>query len=409
MLSLAFTLVFAGGLGWICHQLKLPALLGYLLTGFIFGPKIPEFVGLAPDGFSSHFFLTVEHLEYTPWIRAAALIVILLRAGLHLKWDDLKTIGRPAFFLSFIPLALEVLAVYHFSMLFLNFSATEASLLSFCVAAVSPAVIVPSMLSLIRSETGMDKKIPVMILAGASLDDVIALAGFSAMLALAQNIEGGNSLVTTPLSLIIGIMAGYFLGSLSFYLSKIKTHNLFYTLFYLVLCTLMMILEKSSLIPFSAVMAIMGFGFSISKKDHELAHHVGTWLKYIWRPAELLLFVSVGAEVAPQSIYQAGWLGMGIILVGLSARSFGVWVSLLKTQFNAGEKFFCILAYLPKATVQAAIGGIALQLVTQNKLTLPGGLAAGEMILAISVMSIAITAPLGAIAVQKATPLINKP
>jgi NhaP-type Na+/H+ or K+/H+ antiporter len=407
LLSIAFILFVAGGLGWVCHKLKLPPLLGYLLTGFFAGPNIPVFFELDRESSSFKLFLNVETQEFTPWIRAAALIIILLRAGLHLKWDDLKSIGRPAFFLSFIPLALEVLAVYHLAMILLGFSATEASILSFCIAAVSPAVIVPHMLHLIRSGSGMGKKVPVMILAGASLDDVIALAGFSAMLALAQNLEGLNSLSSTPVSLLLGLVGGYALGYLCFQLSKAKLHALFYTLGYLVICSALMIFEKSAILPFSAVMGIMAFGFAISKHQHDLAHNVGTVLKHIWRPAELLLFVSVGAEVSPQYLIQAGWLGVIIIFIGLLARSVGVWISLLKTHFNHQEKIYCILAYLPKATVQAAIGGIALQMITQNKLTLPNGLAAGEMILALSVMSIAITAPLGAIAVQKATPLLS--
>lgn len=404
MLSLAFVIIFAGGLGWLFHKLKLPPLLGYLLAGFITGPNIPSFFDL---NFSLDIFLKQETLEHTPWVRSAALIVILLRAGLHLKWDDLRTIGRPAFFLSFLPLALEVLAVYHISMLVLGLSATEASILSFCIAAVSPAVIVPHMLHLIRSGMGMDKKVPVMILAGASLDDVIALAGFSAMLGLAQNLEGMSSLSQTPLSLISGIALGYLTGYICFLFSKSNLHPSFSATIYLMVCAGMMVIEKSSNLPFSAVMAIMSFGLAISKHHHQLAHDVGTILKHIWKPAELLLFVSVGAEVAPQYLIQAGWLGVFIIIIGLIARSIGVWASLIKTNFNGKEKLFCILAYLPKATVQAAIGGITLQLLTQGKLTLPNGLAAGEMILAISVMSIAITAPLGAIAVQKATPLIT--
>ena len=408
MLALAFIFFFAGGLGWLCYKIKLPPLLGYLFTGFIFGPSIPNTFNLSKNSFFESLFLDYEHLEFSSYIRSSALLIILLRTGLHLKWNDLKSIGRPALLMGVIPLALEVLAVYHFSMTLFQLSATEASLLSFCIAAVSPAVIVPSMLKLIRSGKGSGKKIPALVLAGASLDDVLALAGFSAMLALAQNSNGVDSLNNTLLAIGIGSISGAILAYLSKLLFSKVTLEFALTLMSISICGFMILVEQSQFIPFSSVIAIMIFGFFLNKLHPQTTRHIGHHLKQLWRVAECLLFVMVGAAVAPTYLIKAGWLGVALIALGLIARSLGVWVSLIKTPFNTREKLFCVLAYLPKATVQAAIGGIALQLVQQDLLSFQNGLPAGEKILALSVMSIAITAPIGALAISKSTHLITK-
>lgn len=367
-----------------------------------------ESFNLTPHSLLTFAFLDQATLDLSAnSIRSIAIVVILLRAGLHLKWDDLKKTGRPALLLSIVPLSLEVLAVYHFSQVALGLSATEASLLSFCIAAVSPAVIVPSMLQLIRGNQGMSKKIPTIILAGASLDDVFALAGFSAMLALAQNLNGLDSLSSVPFALLNGLLCGFILGYLIAKSLK-KAPPFSITAMTLVICFILYYLEQQHLFPFSSIIAIMSLGFSFARSQPEIVHHISEHLKWLWKPAELILFLSVGAAVSTQHISQAGWLGLALILIGLVARSSGVWLSLVKTKFTNKEKIFCCLSYLPKATVQAAIGGIVLHLILKDQLELKNGIAAGEMILAISVMSIAITAPLGAIAIHKTTHFIEE-
>jgi len=222
------------------------------------------------------------------------------------------------------------------------------------------------------------------------------------MLALAQNLNGAESLSSVPFSLLNGLLSGLILGYLMAKLLK-KAPSLVITAITLVTCFALYYLEQQHLFPFSAVIAIMSLGFSFARSQPEIIHHIGEHLKWLWKPAELILFLSVGATVSIQHLSQAGWLGLLLILIGLIARSSGVWLSLVKTKFTNKEKIFCCLAYLPKATVQAAIGGIVLHLILKDQLELKNGLAAGEMILAISVMSIAITAPLGAIAIHKTT------
>ena len=377
LLSLA--LIFLPGFlaGELCKKLHLPALIGMLAVGIAIGPHA---LGLI-DG---------SVLDISAQLRKIALVIILMRAGLSLNLADLKRVGRPAVLMCFVPACIEMLATALLAPLLLGISFTEALLLGSVIAAVSPAVIVPKMLKLMEEGRGRTNSIPQLILAGASLDDVFVIVMFSVFSSLVQS---GNfnalDLARIPLSIILGAAAGaiigYLLGKLMKFIHIRDTAKLLILVSVsFLLCTV----EDTfgAVVPFSSLVAVMTSGITINKIRPEAAERLSARFGRIWVAAEIVLFVLVGAAVDINYAVSAGISAVILIFAVLLFRIAGVAVCLIRTKIPFKQRLFCCLAYLPKATVQAAIGGVPLTM----------GLACGNTVLTVAVLSIIITAPLGA-------------
>lgn len=383
-LSLALIILFALLFGRFFDRLKLPALLGMLLIGILLGPYAFDLINQ-------------DILNISSDLRMIALIVILIRAGLGIEKETLKKVGVPAVKLSFIPGLMEGTAVILAAIYFLNFEFVEAGILAFIIAAVSPAVVVPQMLALIEQQKGAAKGVPTLVLTGASVDDVVAITIFSAFLSIygGQQINILRQILNVPLAIFLGIILGTAIALFLIYIFK-KYHirdtkkALLLLSFGILMNSLEHLLE--GIIPIATLLGIMVIGFVIQERYSVLGKRLSSKFNKIWVFAELMLFVLIGAEVNIQLAFESGIVGLIIIAIGLTARSIGVLISLSGTNLNFKERGFCVLAYTPKATVQAAIGAIPLA----------AGVASGELILALAVLSIVVTAPLGAIAIKKA-------
>ncbi|MEA1883127.1 MAG: cation:proton antiporter [Thermotogota bacterium] len=383
-LSLSLIIIFGLLLSRFFNKLKLPGLLGMLLLGVVLGPYALNIID-------------IEILRISGDLRKIALIVILLRAGLGIERETLKMVGVPAIKLSFIPGLFEGFTVLALGIIFFKMTWYEAGMLGFIIAAVSPAVVVPQMLDLIESGRGRKKGIPTLILTGASIDDVIAITLFSSFLGF----YGGTQIsivyrvLSVPLSIGLGLLFGVGIGFLLLFLFK-KYHirDTKKALMILSLAILMTSTEDflKDIIPIASLLGVMALGFVLREKYWKVAERLSLKFNKIWVFAEIMLFVLVGAQVNIKVAIESGLIGLLIIAVGLLARSSGVLLSLRKTKLNMRERLFCVIAYVPKATVQAAIGGIPLA----------AGVASGDIILAMAVLSIIITAPLGAIGIKTA-------
>ncbi|MDU1321681.1 MAG: cation:proton antiporter [Clostridium botulinum] len=368
------------------EKLKLPGLLGMLILGIIIGPH-----GLN--------WLSKDILNASSDLRKIALIVILLRAGLGLNKDELKLVGKTALKLSCIPGIIEGLFIAIASVKLLGFSFIQGGLLGFIIAAVSPAVVVPQMLNLIEKGLGKAKGIPTLILAGASIDDVFAITIFSTFLGLyaGKNINIAIQILKIPVSIILGILIGVLSAIIIIKIFKKypidNTKKILIILSISIILTLIETLLKGKL-EIASLLGVMSLGFVISDKIPSIGDKVSKGLNEIWVFAQILLFVLVGAEVNMVIAFKSGFLGIIIIALGLIGRSIGVLISLKGSNLNTKEKLFCVIAYIPKATVQAAMGAVPLA----------NGVAAGDIILAIAVLSILTTAPLGAIAINLSGP-----
>ncbi|EPY2271351.1 cation:proton antiporter [Clostridium sporogenes] len=364
------------------EKLKLPGLLGMLILGIIIGPH-----GLN--------WLSKDILNSSSDLRKIALIVILLRAGLGLNKDELKLVGKTALKLSCIPGIIEGLFIAIASVKLLGFSFIQGGLLGFIIAAVSPAVVVPQMLNLIDKGLGKAKGIPTLILAGASIDDVFAITIFSTFLGLyaGKNINIAIQVLKIPVSIILGTLIGVLSAIIIIKIFKKysidNTKKILIILSISIILTLIEALLKGKL-EIASLLGVMALGFVISDKIPSIGNKVSKGLNEIWVFAQILLFVLVGAEVNMVIAFKSGFLGIIIIALGLIGRSIGVLISLKGSNLNKREKLFCVIAYIPKATVQAAMGAVPLA----------NGVAAGDIILAIAVLSILTTAPLGAIAIN---------
>ncbi|MGO5074453.1 cation:proton antiporter domain-containing protein [Clostridium sporogenes] len=368
------------------EKLKLPGLLGMLILGIIIGPH-----GLN--------WLSKDILNSSSDLRKIALIVILLRAGLGLNKDELKLVGKTALKLSCIPGIIEGLFIAIASVKLLGFSFIQGGLLGFIIAAVSPAVVVPQMLNLIDKGLGKAKGIPTLILAGASIDDVFAITIFSTFLGLyaGNNINIAIQVLKIPVSIILGTLIGVLSAIIIIKIFKKysidNTKKILIILSISIILTLIEALLKGKL-EIASLLGVMALGFVISDKIPSIGNKVSKGLNEIWVFAQILLFVLVGAEVNMVIAFKSGFLGIIIIALGLIGRSIGVLISLKGSNLNKREKLFCVIAYIPKATVQAAMGAVPLA----------NGVAAGDIILAIAVLSILTTAPLGAIAINLSGP-----
>ena len=374
LLGIVFAKVF--------EKMGLAPIIGMLIAGIIISPNQ---LNIVSD--------TIINLSAD--LRQIALVVILTRAGLSLNFDKLKKVGRPAILLSFVPASIEMLAIIFFSQNFFNIDTIDAGIMAAVLAAVSPAIVVPRMIKLINEGYGGDKNIPEMILAGASVDDVFVIVFFSSFLALKT---GGKlsamSFLNIPISIITGIFLGIIIGKIFvFVFKKININEIYKTMIFVSLSFLMLKLQSliEPYIAMSALIAIMAAGIVINRIDSKMAKELLGTYNRLWKVFELFLFVLVGISVDLAYIKEAGLLAVLLIIIGLIFRMIGVNISLIGTNLDKNERVFTSFAYLPKATVQAAIGPVALSM----------GLNSGNLILSVSVIAILLTAPLGAILTDK--------
>ena len=382
ILSLAIIIIFGLLANKLFNFIKLPGLLGMIILGVIIGPNMLNLIDQ-------------EILNISPDIRKLALLVILLRAGFGIKKDTLSKIGKTAFKMSFIPCVMEGLFIAVAGMYILGISFVEAGMLGFIISAVSPAVIVPQMLDLISKGKGKENGIPTIILAASSIDDVFAITLFSTFLGLygGGNISISSKLLGIPISILLGGLIGLIIGMLLIQLFK-KFHIRDTEKVLIILASSMLLtnLEDAlkNIVPIAGLLGVMVIGFILLDKYPELANRLSEKFNKVWVIAEIFLFVLVGAQVDIKVILNSGLLGLVVLIIGLIGRSIGVYVSLMGSNLTVKEKLFCIISFIPKATVQAAMGAVPLA----------AGVASGNLILAICVLAIIVTAPLGAIGIK---------
>jgi len=380
--SIALILLAGLFMGWVFSKLKLPSLLGMIAVGILFGPYALNLIDASVLGISAD-------------LRQIALVIILTRAGLSLDISDLKKVGRPAVLMCFVPACAEILGTVIFAPLLFSVTVLEAAVMGSVIAAVSPAVVVPRMIRLMEKGYGVKKRIPQLILAGASVDDVFVIVIFTALTSLASS--GTVSVLCfleIPISIGLGILLG---GVLGFILAKFfqKFHMRDSVKLLIVLSVSFLCLEIQTrlegFIPVSGLLAVMSMGITIKQKYGVLAARLSVKYNKLWIVAEIFLFVLVGATVDLTYAVAAGAGAVLFIVIALLFRMVGVSVSLIKTDLSKKERIFCMLAYTPKATVQAAIGAIPLSM----------GLPCGNIVLTVAVLAILMTAPFGAICVDR--------
>lgn len=377
LFSIALMLLVGMLAGWGCKKLHLPGLLGMIFTGIVLGPFALNLI----DG-------TI--LSISSELRKIALIIILIRAGLSLDINDLKKVGRPAILMCFVPACFEMTGMIILAPLLLHISYIEAAVMGAVIAAVSPAVIVPKMLKLMDEGYGVNKSVPQMILAGASVDDVFVIVMFSVFTGLAQgNGVSAVSFIRIPVSIILGILIGMAAGTiLAIYFKKVHIRDTVKVIIFLCISFLLVTAEDrfSDIIPFASLIAVMCIGIALQRNRKEAAVRLSVKFNKLWVCAEVILFVLVGATVNISYAISAGISAVILIFGVLLFRMAGVFVCMIKTKLNMRERLFCVISYMPKATVQAAIGGVPLSM----------GLACGNIVLTVAVLAIIITAPLGA-------------
>lgn len=381
LLSISLILILGMCMGWICQKIKLPALLGMLITGIVLGPY----------GFN---VLDDSILGISAELRKIALIIILTRAGLGLDLSGLKKLGSPAFLMCFVPASFEMAGVILLAPKLMGLTVLEAAVMGAVLAAVSPAVVVPRMVRLMDEGYGVKEGIPQLILAGASVDDVYVIVMFSTFVGMMQG-EGASVLkfVNIPVSIVLGIVIGLLLGVLlAYFFEKVHIRDTSKVLIILSISFLLVVIEDAltTAITFSALIAIMFIGVGLLKKREVVAKRLSVKYGKLWVAAEVFLFVLVGATVNIGYLGKVGVKALLVIVGALIVRMLGVFVCLLGTGLKRKERLFTMLAYTPKATVQAAIGGIPLAL----------GLSCGDTVLTVAVLAIVLTAPLGAFAMD---------
>ena len=381
LLSIALILLAGMFMGWLCKKIRLPGLLGMLFTGIILGPYV---LNVIDDSI----------LNISADLRKIALIIILTRAGLSLDIKDLKKVGRPAILMCFVPACFEMAGMILLAPRILGISTLDAAIMGAVVAAVSPAVVVPKMIKLMEEGYGVKKGIPQLILAGASVDDVFVIVMFTAFTGLAQGESVSvKSFVNVPLSVITGALAGLAVGYLlAKFFERVHIRDTSKVMILLSVSFILVTAEDyfSNVIPFSALIGVMAAGVSLQKKREVVAKRLFSKFNKLWAVSEIMLFVLVGAAVDIQYAVKAGAAPVLLVLAVLVFRMAGVLVCLLKTRLNRKERTFCMLAYMPKATVQAAIGGMPLAM----------GLSCGNIVLSVAAIAILITAPLGAFCID---------
>ncbi|AVM42110.1 cation:proton antiporter [Fastidiosipila sanguinis] len=392
-LSLILLLGFASG--FLFEKIKIPKIIGMLFAGIILGPYVLD-------------WFDPKILSISAELRKIALIIILLKAGFSLDLNDLKKVGRPAVLMSFVPASFEIIAYVIFAPWLLGISRIDAAVMGAVLSAVSPAVVVPRMVNYIETNWGSKKSIPQMIMASASCDDIIVIVLFTTFLGIAQ--EGTVDLkgfLNIPISIIMGILLGISAGFIlhyifeKAYLNNQYLRNSVKVIIILAVSLLMVTVEDmlKGILSVSGLLAVVSMACVLKiKSNTNVSERLSEKFGKIWIAAEIILFVLVGAAVDIRYTLEAGSSAVLLILLALIVRSFGVWLSILKTNLSWKEKLFCVIAYLPKATVQAAIGSVPLAV----------GLPSGNLILSVAVMSILITAPIGAAAMDNSYKVLLK-
>ena len=381
LLSISLILIIGMSMGWICKKIKLPSLLGMLATGIVLGPYVLNLLDESILGISAD-------------LRKMALVIILTRAGLGLDLSGLKKIGRPALLMCFVPASFEIIGMILLAPKVMGLTLLEAAIMGAVLAAVSPAVVVPRMVKLMDEGYGVKEGIPQLILAGASVDDVYVIVLFSTFVGMMQG-EGASMInfVNIPISIFLGIAIGAFIGSLlAYYFKKVHIRDTSKVLIILSISFLLVVMEEqlTTTITFSALIAIMFIGIGLQKKREAVAKRLSIKYGKLWVASEVFLFVLVGATVNIGYLGKVGLKAFVVILGAILFRMLGVFMCLLGTSMNRKERIFIMMAYTPKATVQAAIGGIPLAL----------GFSCGDTILTVAVLAIVLTAPLGAFAID---------
>ena len=381
--SLALIFLVGICMAAICQKVKIPRIIGMLITGIVLGPYVLDFLDPTILGISSE-------------LREIALIIILIKAGLALDISDLKKVGRPAILMSFLPALFEIAAFVTIGPLLMNISILEGAIMGAVLGAVSPAVVVPKMVFLMENKYGTNKSIPQLILAGASLDDVFVIVLFTAFVGIAQGESASvMDFVNIPISIVLGIVLGAAVGFVIAWIfetahkSKNSIRQSLKLIIILGVSFLLMAVEDwlEGIVSVSGLLAVMSLACVVQMRCRkEVGADLSSKFGKMWVAAEILLFVLVGAAVNIPYTLKAGLAAIAMIFIGLAFRSVGVWICLIGTNLNLKEKAFCVISYLPKATVQAAIGSVPLSL----------GLPCGNIVLSVAVLSIIITAPLGA-------------
>ena len=384
ILSLLLIGIIATYSGKLAEKIKLPALIGMMIVGMIIGPS---FLNIIPK----------QTLDIAPIIKDIALVTVLFIGGLGISLSQIKQIGRPAVLLSIVPAILEGFTVAFLSMKFLGFTFIQGSILGFIIAAVSPAVLIPSMVSLIERKIGQDKAIPQMLLVGASADDTIAITLFTTFLGIyMQSNNGENILLTTniisiPITIILSIFTGFVVFKLSKNIIKNTKYEYLRYIIPFVICLLMRIVEKKfHLEIFNSLLSVMVYGFFIRNYIKDYSKYILDSMNNIWKYGKLYLFTFVGMSINPTLVGKYLMIGTTILICSLSIRSIGVLIALTGTTLSKKEKLFCVIAYLPKATVQSAKASMPLQM----------GVVGGDIMQAIAILSVLITAPIGAIGIN---------
>ena len=381
LLSIALILLLGLLFGSIFSKAKLPSLVGMILVGIVLSPHA---LNLIDDSI----------LNISEDLRQIALVIILTRAGLSLNLDDLRKVGRPAILMCFVPACIELAGTVLLAPVLLGVTLLEAAIMGSVLAAVFPAVIVPRMIRLMEEGYGTDKSIPQLILAGASVDDVFVIVLFTAFTSLASTgMLSAASFLQIPVSIVLGIIAGSIVGLLLIWFFKMF-HMRDSVKLLIILSVSFLLIELQNrlegVVPFSGLIAIMSLGIVVKRKYEILAKRLSSKYNKLWVAAEVFLFVLVGATVDLKYAAVAGTNAVLLVLGAIVFRMSGVALSLIKTNLSRKERLFCMVAYVPKATVQAAIGAIPLTM----------GLPCGQLVLTVAVLSILITAPLGAVGID---------
>ena len=384
VLSLLIIGILANYSGLIAEKLKLPSLIGMMIVGMLIGPS---YLNLVPQG----------TLEISSTIKDVALVTVLFIGGLGISLEQIKQIGRPAVLLSVVPATLEGFVIAFLSMKFLGFTFIQGAILGFIIAAVSPAVLIPSMISLIDRKVGQDKAIPQMLLVGASADDTIAITLFTTFLGVYLQNQKGESisivsqLISIPISIFASILVAFLLFKISeFALRKVKNDYIKVVVVFIISLIMRYVEKTTHTQYFNSLLAVMIYGFFIRNYMKESAQFILDKMNNIWKYGKLYLFSFVGMAINPTLVGEYIYVGLFMLTISLSFRSVGVLLALTGTNLNLKERIFCVIAYLPKATVQSAKSSIPIQM----------GVAGGEIMQAIAILSVLVTAPLGAIGIK---------
>lgn len=384
LISLVIIGILANISGKLVEKLKLPSLIGMMVLGMVIGPSI---FNLVPK----------ETLEVSSGIKDIALVTVLFIGGLGINVSQIKQIGRPAVLLSIIPATLEGFTIAFLCTIFLDFTFIQGAILGFIIAAVSPAVLIPAMVSLIERKLGQDKAIPQMLLVGASCDDTVAITLFTTFLTLytkssiGESVSIFNQIMIIPFTIIISLVLSFLIFKISkFIISKVDNKNIKVIIAFST-CIGMRFIEKNLHVEvFNSLLAVMVYGFLIRNYMKDISKEILDTMNRLWKIGKLYLFTFVGIAINPTLVGKYFIVGVIILTISLSVRSIGVFISLIGTNLTIKEKVFCMIAYLPKATVQSAKASIPLEM----------GVAGGDIMQAIAILSVLITAPIGAIGIN---------